>query len=166
MGANKTVIVTSQVAKVQGMTRRAMEVAAEMIGGIIEGHAKELCPVDTGLLHNSIIHARSGQAVTKVYTSNTINKKGETIGTKIGKVSQMFPAEQDQNKVTVYVGTNVEYAPYVELGHAQEPGRYVPAIGKRLKASWVDARPFLRPAAENYTSEILQALQLAVKNAK
>ncbi len=23
--------------------------------------------------------------------------------------------------------------PYVEYGHRQEPGRYVPAIGKRLK---------------------------------
>lgn len=27
---------------------------------------------------------------------------------------------------------NVEYAPYVEYGHTQEVGRYVPAIGKRL----------------------------------
>ena len=32
----------------------------------------------------------------------------------------------------------VEYAPFVEYGHRQEPGRYVPAIGKRLKASWVE----------------------------
>lgn len=27
---------------------------------------------------------------------------------------------------------NTEYAPFVEYGHAQEVGRYVPAIGKRL----------------------------------
>ena len=27
---------------------------------------------------------------------------------------------------------NIEYAPYVENGHRQEVGRYVPAIGKRL----------------------------------
>lgn len=31
----------------------------------------------------------------------------------------------------------VEYAPYVEYGHRQTPGRYVPAIGKKLKKSWV-----------------------------
>lgn len=30
-----------------------------------------------------------------------------------------------------------EYASYVEYGHRQKPGRYVPAIGKRLKAGWV-----------------------------
>ncbi|MCI8876473.1 MAG: HK97 gp10 family phage protein [Lachnospiraceae bacterium] len=31
----------------------------------------------------------------------------------------------------------VEYASYVEYGHRQTPGRYVPEIGKRLKAGWV-----------------------------
>ena len=51
---------------------------------------------------------------------------------------------------TVAIGTNVSYAPFVELGHHQEPGRYVPAIGKRLKASFVPAKPFLRPAVENH----------------
>ena len=30
------------------------------------------------------------------------------------------------------VGTNVQYAQYVEYGHKQQPGRYVAAIGKRL----------------------------------
>lgn len=30
-----------------------------------------------------------------------------------------------------------EYASYVEYGHRQQPGRYVPAIGKRLKKGWV-----------------------------
>ena len=30
-----------------------------------------------------------------------------------------------------------EYASYVEYGHRQQPGRYVPAIGKRLNKGWV-----------------------------
>ena len=33
---------------------------------------------------------------------------------------------------------NIEYAPYVENGHRQEVGRYVPAIGKRLVRSFVE----------------------------
>ncbi len=37
------------------------------------------------------------------------------------------------------------YAFFVEFGHAQEPGRYVPAIGKRLVQSFVPAYPFFRP---------------------
>lgn len=34
----------------------------------------------------------------------------------------------------------VEYAPYVEYGHYQQRGRYVPAIGKNLSKSWVKGR--------------------------
>lgn len=34
----------------------------------------------------------------------------------------------------------IEYASYVEFGHRQTPGRYVPAIGKKLKRSWVPGR--------------------------
>lgn len=43
---------------------------------------------------------------------------------------------------TAYVGTNIEYAPYVEMG-----------------TSKMAARPFLRPAVENYTSEYQALLE-------
>lgn len=33
-----------------------------------------------------------------------------------------------------------EYAMFVEYGHRQTPGRFVPAIGKRLKKGWVEGR--------------------------
>ena len=59
----------------------------------------------------------------------------------------------------LYVGTNVEYAPYVEFGHKQQKGRYVPAIGKRLVAGEVPAKPFLRPAIENYINEYKQIIE-------
>ena len=62
----------------------------------------------------------------------------------------------DGHQVTLLVGTNVYYAPYVELGHHQEPGRYVPKLGKRLVRSWVPGKPFLRPAFENHLDEIEQ----------
>lgn len=57
------------------------------------------------------------------------------------------------------IGTNVEYAPYVELGHAQQPGRYVPALGKRLVASYVPGKPFLGPAVEDHMSEYRQVIE-------
>ena len=40
----------------------------------------------------------------------------------------------------------------------QQPGRYVPAIGKRLVASYVAAKPFLRPAIEDHTTEYTEIL--------
>ena len=87
----------------------ALERGLEAIGLTAESHAKELCPVDTGRLRNSITHV-----------------------------------VQDEE---VYIGTNVEYAPYVELGTS------------RMKA-----RPFLKPAAENYGSEYKTLLESALKN--
>lgn len=66
---------------------------------------------------------------------------------------------------TEYVGTNVEYAPFVELGHDQEVGRYVPAIGKRLVASHVDGKPFIRPAVENHADEYRQIAEQELRNA-
>ena len=84
-------------------------------------------------------------------------------GTAEGYAKQLCPKKTGrlQNSIThemrgentVAVGTNVEYAPFVEFGHNQEPGRYVPAIGKRLVASHVAAKPYLRPAVENHRAE-------------
>lgn len=57
---------------------------------------------------------------------------------------------------TESIGTDVEYAAPVELGHNQQPGRYVPAIGKRLVASHVAARPFLKPALDDHVEEYVR----------
>ena len=60
---------------------------------------------------------------------------------------------------TEAIGTGVYYAPYVELGHNQQPGRYVPAIKKRLVASHVAAKPYLRPALENNRDEYRKIIE-------
>lgn len=62
-------------------------------------------------------------------------------------------------ETTELIGTGVEYAPYVEYGHHQEPGRYVPAIGKRLVASYVPGHPYLTPALSQHVGEYGQILQ-------
>lgn len=60
----------------------------------------------------------------------------------------------EQDGLTLEVGTNVYYAPYVEFGHRQEPGRFIPGVwhngsfeympgaktGMVLKASYVPGR--------------------------
>ena len=71
----------------------------------------------------------------------------------------------DGEQVTLLVGTNVYYAPYVELGHKQQPGRFVPKIKKRLKRSWVPGKPFLRPAFENHRAEIEKIILDSLENA-
>ena len=69
----------------------------------------------------------------------------------------------DSGDKAVYIGTNVEYAPYVEYGHKQEVGRYVPAIGKRLVKPHVPAQPYLRPAASEHNDEYKRIMEAALK---
>lgn len=54
----------------------------------------------------------------------------------------------DHDDTAVYVGTNVEYAPYVELGTYKMP-----------------ARPFLRPAIEEHLDEYAEIFKRILGNA-
>ena len=61
------------------------------------------------------------------------------------------------------IGSPTEYAPYVEFGHHQEAGRYVPAIGKRLVRDYVPGKPYLTPAVEDHTREYEEILAAELK---
>lgn len=89
----------------------AIAAGLEAIGLTAEGYAKELCPVDTGRLRNSITHA------------------------------------VDEGEQVVYIGTNVEYAPYVELGTTR-----------------MGARPFLGPAASQHSDEYKALMDAAMRS--
>ena len=84
---------------------------------------------------------------------NLVKNGSVQSGTLLGSVAHE-PISED----TEEIGTDVKYAPYVELGHNQQPGRYVPAIGKRLVASHVAAKPFLKPAL-NHGDEYLNIVK-------
>lgn len=49
------------------------------------------------------------------------------------------------------------YASYVEFGHRQTPGRYVPAINKKLKKAWSPGR-FMLTISENEIKDIAPTL--------
>lgn len=56
----------------------------------------------------------------------------------------------------------VNYASYVEYGHRQEPGRFVPAIGKRLVNSWVEGKFMLTISSKELESEIPRILEMKI----
>lgn len=72
-----------------------------------------------------------------------------------------------------YIGTNVEYAPYIEFGtgvYAEEGGRQTPWIFQDANGNWYQMdgtkpQPFLRPAASNHSSEYVDILKDSLKNA-
>lgn len=144
----KVTIVVDNIRKVEGATEKALKRAARIIGGVVEGYAKDLCPVDTGLLRNSITFALGGEPPNiQTYKSNDKDKNGKPIEPKEGKYEGQAQ-DDEKNQVTVYVGTNVHYAPYQELG--------APNIN-------LGAQPFLRPAFEDHRQDIEEIYERELK---
>ena len=81
-----------------------------------------------------------------------------------GNLRNSITHDSDMSDHSSVIGTNVEYGKYVELGHRQDPGRYVPAIGKRLVADHVAPQPFLRPAVEDHKSEYKNIAESIMKS--
>ena len=118
--------------------KRRIPVALEECGLAAEGFAKRLCPVDTGLLHNSITHAISGgpPAISN-YTDNPKEQHGEYSGTV---------PEGDNDKTAMYLGTNVEYAPYVEMGTTR-----------------THEQPFIKPAISDHINDYKRLIENRLK---
>ena len=64
--------------------------------------------------------------------------------------------------ITIELRNSKNYASFVENGHRQTPGRYVPAIGKKLKASWVPGQHFLQKATNETKGQLPQLLTPAM----
>lgn len=131
---------TDNSPEVRRALEKALELGLETIGKVAETHAKEAITrqgaVDTGRLRNSITYAvkkREGEIVE--YRDDEGRGYDHTIGWGI-------------EKGEVYIGTNVEYGPYVELGTSRMP-----------------ARPFIRPAATEHGDEYKQILKEFMENA-
>lgn len=63
------------------------------------------------------------------------------------------------NEFEIEIVNPVEYAAYVEYGHRQTPGRYVPAIGKRLVAGFVEGQRMLKKSLETLETNALSIVQ-------
>lgn len=101
--------------------RDVAEVALEAVGLQAEGDVKMACPVDTGLLRNSITHAVNGHpASTQNYQSNPTHattpatQRAGTAGSRVnpvGEGSYSGDITDGSGEMKVFVGTNVFYAP-------------------------------------------------------
>ena len=92
--------------------------------------------------------------------TNESSKDGGTLrrNWNIGDVKQYG------NTICIEVSNPVKYAPYVEYGHRQTPGRYVPAIGKKLKKSWVPGQFMLKISTEEVKAIAPHLLEDKIRN--
>lgn len=74
--------------------------------------------------------------------------------------------EKNGNEFIITVSNNLEYAEHYEYGHRQTPGRFVPAIGKRLKASYVKGRYTFRDGRRRAKGKIPKVLRVAIKKSE
>ena len=113
---------------------KKIPVILEECGLAAEGFSKRMCAVDTGLLRNSITHALSGGSpAISSYTDNAGEQHGEYEGS--------LPEEED-DVMAMYLGTNVEYAPYVEMG-----------------TSRTAAQPFIQPAITDHKDDYKKIME-------
>lgn len=71
----------------------------------------------------------------------------------------ILPIEKQGNAYIVTLVNNAEYASYVEFGHRQQRGRYVPALGKSLKKGWVKGRFMLTVSEEELEAQLPSLLE-------
>ena len=124
--------ITDNSDKVMNAKDMAVKKALEAIGIRAEKYAKALCPVGT---------------------VESTGKKGYRGGTLRNSITH----EVDEDVVTI--GSNVEYAPYVELGtgpYFQTPPQweqFSSTKGSGEGTGYVHPRPFLKPAIEDHLDE-------------
>ena len=91
-----------------------------------------------------------------VYEKRVKNVSGKTGGT-LRRGWMIGPITKEGNTFKVEIINPVEYATYVEYGHRQQPGRYVPALGKKLKQDWVPGR-FMMTNSKEYLDRMTPAI--------
>lgn len=124
----------------KALTRALFRVGLEAEGNA-KDHITENQSVDTGLLRNSITFAISGgNANISSYRATKPDKKGVY---RVGKYEGTAPSD---TKKAVYIGTNVEYGGFVELGSRGRAGK-----------------PFLKPAATQHSNDYKQIFTSELK---
>lgn len=131
---------------------KAIEAALVQAGIILERQAALLAPVDTGRLRGSITYA------TKRHQSNA--RSGGLSGDSRTARSVGIPAGQGDTvrepnkKWTLHVGSNVEYAQYIEYGTRDSVKIF--GVKSIFKTKRRRMQPFLRPALMAYRKDIIR----------
>ena len=125
---------------------QAIEKALRLVGGRAERAAKEMITdmeaVDTGFLRNSITYCLAGQ-------SPNIESYTDDKGNQTGEYSGQAPEDDSGQCRTVYVGTNVYYAPYVEYGTRKMVAR--PFLSNSIQANVDNFRELFIQAFEAFS---------------
>ena len=71
--------------------------------------------------------------------------------------------ELNGNEYSMTVGSSLSYVRYAEEGHKQEVGKYVPAIGKKLKKEFVPGNHVIKDSVDLHQSKLIKRIQERVE---
>ena len=126
----------------------------------LEALRRQLTAQDIQKLEEDCAKELAARLLRDVVKNTPVGLYPQESGKKGGSLRRKWSISSpklQQGKCTIEVINPMEYASYVEYGHRQEPGRFVPVLGKRLKASWVDGR-FMLTRAEDRLRQNAQAI--------
>lgn len=157
----------------------AKELAARLLAKVIKRtpvgkNAMEDVLDDQG---NAVVYkkgAKKGQAKQTVVRNGGTLRRGWTAkteaeamaGSGVGNAAAYANSLVINKAGGVYqieIVNPVHYASYVEYGHRQTPGRYVPAIGKRLKQSWVEGKFMLTISEQELQADAPRIIEHKLK---
>lgn len=136
-----TAKVGQKTAKGTTVTQQMVDRAAADYAGVLEIRENNTEQVAAAL--NSAI----AKALTKIGQQAEGNAK-LMCPTDTGRLKNSITNQIDMQENAVYIGTNVEYAPYVELGTRRQ-----------------DPHPYLRPAASEHGEEYRALLKSCLESA-
>lgn len=165
-----TVHIEDHSQEVMEALRNAIERGAMTIGEKAVTYAKDNITAqgaaDTGRLRNSITYALEGHDGQTLKYTKAMQKAGQEETPQSVSVS-----EAD----TVYIGSAVFYAPYIECGTGQysttgggtpKPSFvYRDEFGAQHHAHPIKPRPFLKPAVADHAAEYRELLKQSLENA-
>jgi HK97 gp10 family phage protein len=125
------------IVKIQG--KKVVKSSTYEIGLVIEGQAKELCPVRYGYLKASINTQSKDEGTELESPAKYGIKQIKTIG---GDVSTFKKITKPTDDLETDVGTAVEYGPHIEWGTIK-----------------MDAQPFLRPAFQLAQGKVIPIIK-------
>ncbi|HMM20629.1 MAG TPA: HK97 gp10 family phage protein [Selenomonadales bacterium] len=95
----------------------------------------------------------AGGTLRRGWTARTEAEALSSGGKNPAAYAQTMLVQKTGKTYEITIINPVSYASYVEYGHRQTPGRYVPAIGKKLKAGWVKGHFMMTISADELQSE-------------
>ena len=135
--------------------------------------ARSRLTVDTDSIEHFALQMKAG-----VFRLALEQAAGRIMGEWMARVTELSPVLEgtlrdswevgmpywEGNRIVIEIWNNAvsddgaPYPIYVEFGHSQEVGRYVPALGKSLVRAWIPGQGFFRDSRDEVQGKIEQIL--------